>query len=282
MGKVGDKISRKIAMKNKTQGKGYCVICGNYGALSKNHVPPKSVGNIGKTEQLTLTEYFSNSGVKPLKGNAGNTFNTICSTCNGDLLGSLDSAVAETYHNTLAAIGHFVRSPYSRAPMLIKCDVRRFCRSMVGHILSSVPEDVCLSKRNISDYFENLYKFVQYDDHSISKSHDFYLWFYPHKTVEVANMAIKNSIQINKAMLVMSYVKFFPFGFAIAEKGGGLYFEDIEPISIHDNLIRLNFQNDSIQKMDFPFHLKDDEFAMLNEDYTTVAKVINHESQQRR
>ena len=66
------------ALKNGAE-KGYCRICGKYGDLTDDHVPPKSCGNKGRT-------VFSIGQNKLIIQN-GFHCRTICSNCNNELLG---------------------------------------------------------------------------------------------------------------------------------------------------------------------------------------------------
>ena len=77
------------ALKNGAEN-GYCRICGKYGALTDDHVPPKSCGNKGRT-------IFSIGENKLIIQN-GFHCRTICSNCNNELLGcNLDKEYKRVY-----------------------------------------------------------------------------------------------------------------------------------------------------------------------------------------
>ncbi len=72
---------------------GYCVICGNFGKLKKDHVPPQCASKPSPMLQKTISEYFSNTRVPPIKAKSGTTFRTICHNCNSNILGSMDAEI---------------------------------------------------------------------------------------------------------------------------------------------------------------------------------------------
>ncbi len=64
----------KISERWKHNGitEGYCNICGKYGLLTKDHVPPKCAITLGPVLQKTVSEFFGiQEPVKPL-GNDSN------------------------------------------------------------------------------------------------------------------------------------------------------------------------------------------------------------------
>ncbi|ELA8351611.1 hypothetical protein R7D97_24385 [Vibrio sp. Vb5031] len=54
MGKYSQKISERINHSRIVQG--YCLICGEYGRLSIDHVPPQGAVTITKVEQIHISE----------------------------------------------------------------------------------------------------------------------------------------------------------------------------------------------------------------------------------
>ncbi|MEF3574085.1 chaperonin, partial [Citrobacter freundii] len=46
---------------------GYCVICGNFSKLKKDHVPPQCASKPSPMLLKTIFEYFSNAHVPPIK-----------------------------------------------------------------------------------------------------------------------------------------------------------------------------------------------------------------------
>lgn len=57
---------------------GYCLICGQFGKLSKDHVPPQSAITLTPMLQKTITEWWGNNNVRPIDAVSGTVFKTIC------------------------------------------------------------------------------------------------------------------------------------------------------------------------------------------------------------
>ena len=94
---VGDFTKRLTERRMHTETvQGHCLICGSYGRLSWDHVPPKGGITITKIEQVHLTEVtgIDSVPVKGVKSSNGSKFKTICKTCNSNHLGANDQEVA--------------------------------------------------------------------------------------------------------------------------------------------------------------------------------------------
>ncbi|MBL4851253.1 MAG: hypothetical protein JKY90_03090 [Gammaproteobacteria bacterium] len=52
MGNFSNNLGQRVL--NRGQGKGHCVICGVYGELSRDHIPPKKCNNLNDVELKAL------------------------------------------------------------------------------------------------------------------------------------------------------------------------------------------------------------------------------------
>lgn len=93
MGKISERL------RHARISEGHCVICGSYGLLSKDHVPPRCATTIQPMFQKTVSEHYSSDEIKPINAHAGATFQTICKNCNGNILGSLDHEIKVPIEN---------------------------------------------------------------------------------------------------------------------------------------------------------------------------------------
>lgn len=221
---MGDFTKRLTERRMHTEiSQGYCLICGNYGRLSWDHVPPQGSITITKVEQVHLTEVM---GIDPIptqgvKSPNGSKFKTICKACNSNHLGSNDQEVARVYKELSTLVAHhFAYASNHLNYVTLPFDPVRFCRAMIGHVLSATTVDECKREPIETPYFTPLQKFVMGDAATIDITHDVYCWFYPHHHHLSAKMfAFKNSGNI----CTISVLSFFPLAFSITEKGKGIY-----------------------------------------------------------
>lgn len=89
MGNYSKNISERI--KNVRIKEGYCLICGSYGELTMDHVPPKGAITISKIEQKHIFELLEgdNKKIKGVVSQNGSRFKTICAICNNDVIGKM-------------------------------------------------------------------------------------------------------------------------------------------------------------------------------------------------
>lgn len=113
----------KISERWKHNGitEGYCNICGKYGLLTKDHVPPKCAITLGPVLQKTVSEFFGiQEPVKPLNAKNGSYFRTICSHCNNKVLGGLDVAIENVTKSFKEQLSRYMNGmnvyPFIRIP----------------------------------------------------------------------------------------------------------------------------------------------------------------------
>ena len=78
MGNYSKGISERI--RHVRIKEGYCLICGSYGELTMDHVPPKGAITVSKIEQKHIFEILGadNIKLKGIKSLNGSRFKTIC------------------------------------------------------------------------------------------------------------------------------------------------------------------------------------------------------------
>lgn len=155
---------------------GQCNICGKYGPLTEDHIPPKGVPRLGQVAMMNLIDMLA--AERPSKSTRysqdGVKYRTICSDCNSGLLGA-------RYDPELISMANYITDYVSsrlylppQLEVLIKPN--RLCRSVVGHLLAhrvdSYREGDVIS--GLTDYF-------------LDETADFpndlklYYWVYPYK-----------------------------------------------------------------------------------------------------
>lgn len=247
--------------------KGYCLICGEFGRLSEDHVPPKGAIQLTVVEQKLITEVFGKINgpkVKGVKGK-GSTFKTICEPCNNVHLGNSDSEVANFFKELNHKLIHHFESANSFSNIIsIEVDALKFARAMVGHVLSATSSKECINTPKESLYFDPLKKFVLGDDKAISETHDLYYWFYPFRRHLSAKMVSFHNEGHNA---VVSCLHFFPLAFLITPKNKGIFPAQARKLELNSHRMYIEVSARNIEFAQFPFcELTDNSFMAINED----------------
>src|SRR5471032_3413838 len=71
------------------KGPGFCVICGQFGELTRDHVPPQGCAQIANAvlSRLTMEEPSEGQPRNTIYIQGGLKFQTLCATCNNERLG---------------------------------------------------------------------------------------------------------------------------------------------------------------------------------------------------
>jgi len=261
-------FSRNISERFKhTQIKeGYCVICGKFGKLSQDHVPPKGSITITKIEQRHITESIGvkSKRVKGIKSVNGSKFKTICHKCNNEHLGANDSEIAKTNKLITSELNYLKYQPFKTDSILtIPVNALAYSRAMIGHILAATSVTECYDPIHSSLYFDPLREFVLGNDNALNESHDIYYWFYPfsmHLSAKCVGFYNEGHIAI------ISILSFFPLAFMVTKKGEGVFPTHSSKLDLADTTLRINISLAGIDFAEFPFvELKDNRFTMLND-----------------
>lgn len=196
---------------------GYCRICGKYGALTDDHVPPKSCGNKGRTE-------FSIGNNKVIMQN-GFHCRTICSNCNNELLGcNLDKEYKKVYDQ----IKNFKKSGLylPRNILEIDVDIKKIFRSIIAHFFSVAVYENELTIQEVlekpihNDFIsENCRDFVLGNEEE-PKNVDLYYWYYPFSNIYV-NPFMGYALDFfskNKPVIYGAMIKCSPIAVFILDK----------------------------------------------------------------
>lgn len=273
MASYGKNISKRFEHTKITQG--YCLICGNFGSLSWDHVPPKGSINVTKVEQRHVTEVMgvAPASIKGVASRNGSKFKTICKSCNESHVGDGDSEVARVCRSlTDKVLGYFYQANYPSTLISEKVDALKYARSMVGHILSATTVEECKHVPTTSDYFDPLRQFVLGDDRAIDKTHDIYYWFYPFaRHVSAKYVAFYNEGHIAS----VSLLSFFPISFMVTKKNAGTYPHHSRALSLNDKYLWLDLSSQGYECCEFPFHvLKGNQMMALNDSQAIVSYPI--------
>lgn len=250
---------------------GYCNICGKYGKLSKDHVPPKCAITLQPMQQKTITEYFdAKNPVKPANAFTGSFFKTICKSCNGDILSKIDSSIAVvTTALNKKVLNYISGGQYYNNLIFVDFDAKSFTRAMIGHILSATSVTDCLQAPVESIFNSPLKDFVLGKKNSYEDTHDLYYWFYPHKMhISAQSIVFRNSAH-NCFMCVLH---FYPIAFIVTLKGQGTFPAHSQKLNINDEKMFFNMTTSNMKYATFPFvGLKDDQLIAFSSGHTCVS-----------
>ena len=255
--------------------KGYCLICGTYGRLSQDHVPPQGSITVTKVEQVHLTEMFDlrPPKVKGVRSPNGSKFKTICRVCNMTALGQNDAEVADVCKALTQKIRHFFT--YANSPVSnvhVPVNALKYTRAMVGHILSATSVTECVEPSQPTPYFDPLKKFVLGDDHAMNDTHDVFYWFFPHRH----HQSIKLFSMWNSGHdCCMSLLSFFPLAFLITEKNKGIYPAGAVKLDLSDKSLFVDLSSRNVHFSSFPaVELKGNQMVGLNGSMSIVSYPI--------
>jgi len=270
MGKFTDNLTQRI---NHTKiNEGYCLVCGNLGRLSSEHVPPKCAINITKVEQRHITEMMG-VNARRIKGVAspnGSKFRTICRVCNNERIGVCDQEVGRVFASLsekVKAYFEYCDNPYNLVSTEV--DSLIFSRAMIGHILAATSVNECRREPKVTPYFTPLQKFVLGDDEAIDDTHEIFYWFYPY----TRHLSAKFTHLVHEGHHVsMSLLSFFPLAFLVVEKGKGVYPAQAKRLSFNDTRLCLDLSSQGFEFADFPFHvLKGNQMLALSDQMAIVS-----------
>lgn len=259
------KISERI--KHTKIREGYCVVCGEHGPLTFDHVPPKGAISIRRVEQYHILEAIDEKPIK-LKGvpsDNGGRFRTVCGKCNGERIGSDNDAevsrVCRALTSSVKDYFYNFNSPYNL--IVTKVDSLKFSRAMIGHILSATSVKECESEPSDSSYFKPLREFVLGDDKALDETHDIYYWFYPF-TRHISAKCIGFYNQGHSSIL--SVLSFFPISFMVTGKGEGIYPSHAHKLNVNSTSLYLDLSSQGFRFSNFPFDgLEGYQFSMFND-----------------
>ena len=265
----------KISERWKHNGitEGYCNICGKYGLLTKDHVPPKCAITLGPVLQKTVSEFFGiQEPVKPLNAKNGSYFRTICSHCNKKVLGGLDVAIENVTKSFKEQLSRYMNGmnvyPFIRIPF----DSISFTKAMIGHVLSATSVEDCKKEPVDSPFYTPLKDYVLGKNSSFEETHDIYYWFYPHRMhISAQSVAFMNEGHV----AFICALHFFPIGFIITMKNEGTYPAHSTKLELEDKFLTFNMTSINYEYTTFPFvNLKGNQMYAISNGHTCVSYPI--------
>ena len=213
MGNYSDNLAKRFSIRGPD--KGSCAICGEYGTLTRDHVPPKGCGNVS---DVVIRDVYGTSYKqerKPVTSQGGLHYKTLCSICNSTLLGteydpaliSVSQAI-EDYLGSAAKIG--LSLPISQR---FQFQPNRFIRSILGHLLAANAINDVESTVRKAPLDAVLRGFVLNPSALLDERVSVYYWLYPYRPKVIMKHCGLGFMGARGELIYGHVFKFFPFGF---------------------------------------------------------------------
>ncbi|WP_228894785.1 hypothetical protein [Pseudoduganella aquatica] len=122
------------------KGPGYCVLCGHFGELTRDHVPPKGCAEISNsvlTRLIAETDSGKSEG-QSLRIQGGLKFKSICGDCNNGRLGTKYDPELKAFVDSMrAGLTIAAKNVALHRVVHAKADLHAVARSVIGHLLAA-------------------------------------------------------------------------------------------------------------------------------------------------
>lgn len=214
MGNYSSSLSNRIHIRGPKVG--FCVICGEHGKLSRDHVPPKGCNNFSETELRFLTE---KKNEKRSFSQGGTHFRSICEACNSKRLGAMYDPDLINWANEISSSVKLAFTKRLSLPRDINIWIKpqKIGRAVVGHLLAaaSISKTQQPSINNPMD--KPLREYFLNPKAPFPESYELYYWPYPYRPQVVVKYFGKMNIN-TKTKMIGHTLKFPPLGFMLSYK----------------------------------------------------------------
>ncbi|MBC3931067.1 hypothetical protein [Undibacterium curvum] len=272
---------KKSEIFGTTNNSGFCAICGNYGKLTADHVPPVGCLKIsGAIKDVIFRNFLSEDRDqrRPPIIQGGVKFNTVCTNCNSDLLGRrYDPSLNNFAANMLEAL-RLRQNPGVSPVFKLSLESHKIARSVIGHILAAHSVEHTKNKLAPIGASESLRKYLLDSTLGFPKEWRLYCWPYLGKNQVIHRHVAMTDFSVNSddKVLYGHILKFFPLGFWFVHNQPAvynLYLPEITPSSnceldTSDDLI---FDTRNIPSRFFPENPVGNQAFLLCDDQCSVA-----------
>ena len=218
MAEYSDRLNSWAASTGKKT-PGHCVLCGAFGLLTKDHVPPKGCADITNSvlSRLTMEIEAGKPVGKSVHIQGGLKFKTICSDCNNGRLGAqfdpeLKVLVNGVREGLQQAGSNVVLPRWVRA----QANLHLVAKSVIGHVLAAhAVVDTEMRRQNIGAS-ESLRQYFLAPDMAFPPEWRLYCWPYFSRKQIILRHASWMDVSLNNPSKKMVYghvLKFLPLGF---------------------------------------------------------------------
>lgn len=194
---------------------GYCVICGTFGKLTRDHVPPKGCNNATDAILQTFPQaHGGQKGNRWSQSQGGTHFKTLCQKCNTYRLGSKYDPEIVDLSNELTRLALSSLNGTIALPNEIAVFLRpqKIARAVVGHLLAANAVEEAKTGIVSAPFPDALRRYFLNDEQALPDNIDIYWWIYPYRRQVVIKGAGKMSMK-GSGMIFGHILKFLPLGF---------------------------------------------------------------------
>lgn len=206
------------------KGPGYCVICGQHGLLTRDHVPPQGCVEISNTVLSRLTMEANHGGgqrsTKLIQG--GLRFQTLCGRCNSELLGlRFDPELKYFVDNMRTGMQKVALNVVLPRLVRVEVNLDLVARSIIGHILAAHSVSDTKNRRDDIGASEVLRQYFLHSESSFPDDWSLYCWpYFSRKQVILKHASWMDTALANarEKSIYGHVLKFLPFGFWLVYK----------------------------------------------------------------
>lgn len=278
MGKYTENLKERILTRGSKEG--YCVICGEWGPLSRDHVPPKGCNNLSDAEIRFL---HPPQGIerKPVTSQGGVTYRTLCGACNSGRLGAeYDPALIE-FSNAITNRSLVARERRLALPQFVQHYIKpqRIARAIVGHVIAALAVDESKDGLRSDPMTDKMRHYFLNQDAPLPEQIEIYFWLYPErKQIVVKHMGKMVQVEDGSNDIIKGHIiKFLPFGFWLTYDSPSMKARNIHnlikqsSLGIDDlELVSLNIYD--VPPLNFPEAPEGNQLMMYNSNYGTQSK----------
>lgn len=283
MGRNSQRLNSWAAQTGK-KGPGHCVICGTFGPLTKDHVPPKGCAEITNSvlRRLTMETDGGKLTETAVRIQGGLKFRTICGECNNKRLGSI-------YDPELKSFVDGVREGLQNAGLNVvlprwvraQANLHLIAKSVIGHILASHSVADTEVWRSDIGASESLRRYFLEPDMAFPPEWRLYCWPYFSRRQIVLRHASWMDVSLNEPSKKTVYghvLKFLPLGFWLVHSQHDEFLieaQDITPLGIPGNeLENIAFDLRRTPHMGFPEQPTGHRIMMFADDQSSMTSPI--------
>ena len=191
---------------------GHCNICGTFGPLTEDHVPPKGTLKVPQVDLFHIIELLSVErpiGKKKYRHlQSGVNFRSLCVSCNSGLLGAKYDPALIHFANSVTL---FLKSAI-HLPQVAKVQIHPglVARSVLGHLFA-----VGLERTERTPLLTSAAEFILDDTRPLPDGIELHYWVYPYRRQVALRDASMLTDFFKSPPIVFWCLKFFPLGFMV-------------------------------------------------------------------
>lgn len=274
MAKYTENLRNRVMTRGPIEG--YCAICGGFGKLTRDHVPPKGCNNAIDAVLQTFPQSHSRKSTGWSLSQGGTHFRTLCNTCNTDLLGTrYDPELVELSNQlTQVALSSAGRRLELPAVTTVHIKPQKIARAVVGHLLAANAVEEAKKGLVSAPFPDALRRYFLDETEALPENIDILWWIYPYRRQVVIKSSGKMSTK-GGGTIYGHILKFLPLGFWVLWERPAHFAPKVPTLVRNKNMgaeeiARAKIALKTIPPPDFPEAPADDEAIFVHAESTSV------------